>query len=326
MAFVSYLGCFDSSPHSYRVLRKELKIIIDYGEMTMTTGSIDYKTLRVKDLLTGATSSGNLPSTTEWLEAYGEYLTPYGLESLVELHTAIQGEGTTNRLTEMLPVSDRPSVIDGFSGDDDAERLASVVKAIAKHDLNSPLVPFVGGELWEGATEPQLRATARLCGRVALLAGVETAVDIRERAVGPLLHLLDIATAKSLHVLGGVTRLRGMALVDWGWKAEKGDVSLGLGPPEKASGAKEKPAKETADISGIDADVFDEGFWDEDSEEEDDSLLERLAALRTEANARKVDKLLGAATSGHEVCSENVQFVELVAAWRTDAEGTVRPR
>ena len=131
----------------------------------MTTGSIDYTTLRVRDLLNGATSSGDLPSTTEWLKAYGEYLTPYGLASLLELHTAIQREGTANRLIEMLPVSDRPSAIDEIAGNDDAERLASVVEAIAKYDLNSPLVPFVGGELWEGATEPQLRATARLCGR-----------------------------------------------------------------------------------------------------------------------------------------------------------------
>ena len=280
----------------------------------MTTGSIDYTTLRVRDLLNGATSSGDLPSTTEWLKAYGEYLTPYGLASLLELHTAIQREGTANRLIEMLPVSDRPSVIDEIAGNDDAERLASVVEAIAKYDLNSPLVPFVGGELWEGATEPQLRATARLCGRVKLLTGVETAADIREKAVGPLLHLQDIATATSLHALGGVTRLRGMAQVNWGWKAAKGGVSVGLAPPQKELGAKEKPAKETADTNGVNAEEFEEGFWDEDSEEEDDSLLERLAALRTEANAKKVDKLLEAATSGKVTKERFAQLVEQLEA------------
>ena len=163
-------------------------------------------------------------------------------------------------MTEMLPVSDRPSVIDGFSGNDDAERLASVVKAIAKYDLNSPLVPFVGGELWEGATEPQLRATARLCGRVALLTGVETAVDIRERAVGPLLHLLDIATAKSLHVLGGVTRLRGMALVDWGWKAEKGDVSLGLGHLKRRREPRKNPRRKPQTSVGLTQMILMRGF------------------------------------------------------------------
>ena len=46
------------------------------------------------------------------------------------------------------------------------------------------------------------------------------------------------------------------------------------------------------------------------------SPLISSAAQRTEDQNRPLPPT--------QVCSENVQFVELVAAWRTDAEGTVR--